>query len=147
MFGKAKNTISGHVKHIFENGELTSEAIVRLFQTVQTEGGWNVAREVEHYSLDMILALGFGVRGPVGVRCRQWVSDKLKEYLVKGFVLGDDHLKNLSRGHDYFDELTRRLQDMHTSERRFYQKVADIYAISENYGTNHALTRTLLATM
>lgn len=147
LFGKAKGTISEHIKHIFEDGEWTPEATVRLFRTVQTEGGREVTREVEHYNLDMILALGFRVRSPVGVRFRRWANDKLKEYLVKGFVLDDVRLKQPGKGPDYFDELTRRLQDIRTSERRFYQKITDIYATSVDYDSSHELTQTFFATV
>ena len=106
-----------------------------------------MSREVEHYNLDMVLALGFRVRSPVGVRFRQWANDKLKEYIVKGFVLDDERLKNPGKGRDYFDELTRRLQDIRTSERRFYQKITDIYVTSVDYDANHALTQTFFATV
>jgi hypothetical protein len=147
LFGKAKGTISEHIKHIFEDGELTPAATVRLFRTVQSEGEREVTREVEHYNLDMVLALGFRVRSPVGVRFRQWANDKLKEYIVKGFVLDDERLKNPGKGRDYFDELTRRLQDIRTSERRFYQKITDIYATSVDYDASHALTQTFFATV
>ena len=147
LFGKAKGTISEHIKHIFEDGELTPAATVRLFRTVQSEGERDVAREVEHYNLDMVLALGFRVRSPVGVRFRQWANDKLKEYLVKGFVLDDERLKNPGKGRDYFDELTRRLQDIRTSERRFYQKITDIYATSVDYDASHPLTQEFFATV
>jgi len=147
LFGKAKGTISEHIKHIFEDGELTPAATVRLFRTVQSEGGRDVTRELEHYNLDMVLALGFRVRSPVGVRFRQWANDKLKEYIVKGFVLDDARLKNPGKGRDYFDELTRRLQDIRTSERRFYQKITDIYATSADYDARHALTQTFFATV
>lgn len=147
LFGKAKGTISEHIKHIFEDGELAPAATVRLFRTVQSEGGREVTREVEHYNLDMVLALGFRVRSPVGVRFRQWANDKLKEYIVKGFVLDDARLKNPGKGQDYFDELTRRLQDIRTSERRFYQKITDIYATSVDYDASHALTQTFFATV
>jgi hypothetical protein len=147
LFGKAKGTISEHIKHIFEDSELTPAATVRLFRTVQQEGGRDVSREVEHYNLDMVLALGFRVRSPVGVRFRQWANDKLKEYIVKGFVLDDARLKNPGKGRDYFDELTRRLQDIRTSERRFYQKITDIYATSVDYDSSHALTQTFFATV
>lgn len=147
LFGKAKGTISEHIKHIFEDGELTPAATVRLFRTVQSEGGRDVTREVEHYNLDMVLALGFRVRSPVGVRFRQWANDKLKEYIVKGFVLDDARLKNPGKGQDYFDELTRRLQDIRTSERRFYQKITDIYATSVDYDASHPLTQTFFATV
>ncbi len=100
MFGKAKGTISEHIKHIFEDGELTPAATVRLFRTVQSEGARDVAREVEHYNLGMVLALGFRVRSPVGVRFRQWANDNLKESLVKGFVLDEERLKNPGKGRE-----------------------------------------------
>lgn len=106
-----------------------------------------MTREVEHYNLDMVLALGFRVRSPVGMRFRQWANDKLKEYIVKGFVLDDARLKNPGKGRDYFDELTRRLQDIRTSERRFYQKITDIYATSVDYDASHALTQAFFATV
>ena len=147
LFGKAKGTISEHIKHIFEDGELTPAATVRLFRTVQSEGGRDVTRELEHYNLEMVLALGFRVRSPVGVRFRQWANDKLNEYIVKGFVLDDARLKNPGKGRDYFDELTRRLQDIRTSERRFYQKITDIYATSVDYDASHMLTQEFFATV
>ncbi|MDD5478278.1 virulence RhuM family protein [Rhodoferax sp.] len=147
LFGKAKGTISDHIKHIFEDAELEPAATVRLFRTVQSEGGREVSREVEHYNLDMVLALGFRVRSPVAVRFRQWAADKLKEYITKGFVLDDQRLKNPGKGVDYFDELTRRLQDIRTSERRFYQKITDIYATSVDYDPTAHVTQTFFATV
>jgi len=144
LFGKAKGTISEHIKHIFEDGELVENSVVRLFRTTAADGK---QYEVAHYNLDMVLALGFRVRSPVGVRFRQWANDKLKEYIVKGFVLDDARLKNPGKGRDYFDELTRRLQDIRTSERRFYQKITDIYATSVDYDASHALTQTFFATV
>ena len=141
LFGKAKGTISEHIKHIFEDGELDENSVVRFFRTTAADGK---QYEVAHYSLDMVLALGFRVRSPVGVRFRQWANDKLKEYIVKGFVLDDARLKNPGKGLDYFDELTRRLQDIRTSERRFYQKITDIYATSVDYDASHQLTQVLL---
>jgi len=147
LFGKAKGTISEHIKHIFEDGELESEATVRLFRTVQIEGEREVTREVECYNLDMVLALGFRVRSPMAVRFRQWAADKLKQYIVKGFVLDDERLKNPQAGNDYFEELSRRIQDIRTSERRFYQKITDIYATSIDYDKDAALTQTFFATV
>lgn len=97
---------------------------------------------MEHYNLDMVLALGYRVRSPVGVRFRQWATDKLKEYMIKGFVLDDVRLKNPGKGVDYFDELARRLQDIRTSERRFYQKITDIYATSVDYDPKALLGNT-----
>ncbi len=147
LFGKAKGTISEHIKHIFEDGEQDENSVVRLFRTTAADGK---QYEVAHYNLDMVLALGFRVRSPVGVRFRRWASDKLKEFIVKGFVLDDARLKNpggQGTGLDYFDELTRRLQDIRTSERRFYQKITDIYATSVDYDSNDALTQAFFATV
>lgn len=144
LFGKAKGTISEHIKHIFEDGEQDESAVVRYFRTTAADGK---QYEVAHYNLDMILALGFRVRSPVGVRFRRWANDKLKEYIVKGFVLDDARLKQPGKGPDYFDELTRRLQDIRTSERRFYQKITDIYATSVDYDRGHELTHAFFATV
>ncbi len=147
LFGKAKGTISEHIKHIFEDGELEPQATVRLFRTVQTEGAREVVRDVDHYNLDMVLALGFRVRSTVAVRFRQWAADKLKEYITKGFMLDDERLKNPQVGNDYFEELTRRIQDIRTSERRFYQKITDIYATSIDYDKDAPVTQTFYATV
>ncbi|RFC32246.1 MAG: Virulence protein RhuM family protein [Candidatus Nitrotoga sp. SPKER] len=106
MFGRAKGTISDYIKHIFEDGELDENSVVRLFRTTAADGK---QYEVAYYNLEMVLALGFRVRSPVGMRFRQWANDKLKEYLVKGFVRDDERLKNHGKGRDYLDELTRRL--------------------------------------
>ena len=144
LFGKAKGTISEHIKHIFEDGELEEVSVVRLFRTTAADGK---QYEVAHYNLDMVLALGFRVRSPMAVRFRQWAADKLKEYIVKGFVLDDERLKNPQAGNDYFEELSRRIQDMRTSERRFYQKITDIYATSIDYDKDDALTQTFFATV
>ena len=141
LFGKAKGTVSEHIKHIFEDGELAPAATVRLFRTVQTEGRRTVEREVEHYNLDMVLAVGYRVRSQAGTRFRQWASAQLKEFIIKGFALDDARLKNPDKGRDYFDELARRLQDIRTSERRFYQKITDIYATSVDYDPSAVLTK------
>jgi hypothetical protein len=144
LFGKAKGTVSEHIKHIFEDGELDENSVVRYFRTTAADGK---QYEVAHYNLDMVLALGYRVRSQAGVRFRQWASDKLKEYIIKGFVLDDKRLKNPDKRRDYFDELTRRLQDIRTSERRFYQKITDIYATSIDYDPNHPLTKEFFATV
>lgn len=102
LFGKAKGTISEHIKPIFEDGELEDVSVVRLFRTIAADGK---QYEVAHYNLDMVPALGFRVRSPMAVRFRQWAADKLKKYIVKGFVLDDERLKNPQAGNDYFEEL------------------------------------------
>ena len=144
LFGKAKGTISEHIKHIFEDGELQESSVVRFFRTTASDGK---RYEVAHYNLDMVLALGYRVRSQVGVRFRQWASAQIKEYLIKGFLLDDQRLKNPGTGRDYFDELTRRLQDIRTSERRFYQKITDIYATSIDYDPHAEITQAFFATV
>ncbi|MBF0138332.1 MAG: virulence RhuM family protein [Magnetococcus sp. DMHC-1] len=144
LFGKAKSTISEHIDHILADGELEDAAVVRFFRTTAADGK---QYDVAYYNLDMVLALGYRVRSAAGVRFRQWASDKLKEYILKGFVLDDERLKNPGKGPDYFDELTRRLQDIRTSERRFYQKITDIYATSVDYDPSHPMTQEFFATV
>ena len=144
LFGKAKGTISEHIKHIFEDGELHEASVVRFYRTTATDGK---SYEVAHYNLEMVLALGFRVRSQAGVRFRQWANAQLKEFIIKGFVLDDERLKNPGKGRDYFDELTQRLQDIRTSERRFYQKITDIYATSVDYNPQAAITQEFFATV
>ena len=101
------NTINHHIKSIYEDGELLPEATIRQYRIVQTEGARQVGRQVEHYNLDMILAVGYRVRSPRGVQFRQWATERLREYLVKGFTLDDDHLKGRDRVADYFYEIKK----------------------------------------
>jgi len=144
LFGKSKTTISDHIRHIFEDNELIEDSVVRFIRTTAADGkSYNVA----YYNLDVVMAIGFRVRSTVGVRFRQWALEHLKEYVIKGFVLNDQRLKNPGRGRDYFDELTQRLQDIRTSERRFYQKITDIYATSIDYDADAAITREFFATV
>jgi hypothetical protein len=133
LFQVVKSTISEHIKHIFQEGELEKEATVRKFRTVQTEGTRNVNREIEYYNLDMIISVGYRVQSHVATRFRQWATQHIHEYIVKGFVLDDERLKNPDAPFDYFDELLRRIQDIRTSEKRFYQKITEIYATSIDY--------------
>lgn len=133
LFGKAKGTVSEHIKHIFEDRELDPGATVRRFRTVQLEGNREVARDVELFNLDMVLALGFRVRSSVAVRFRQWAADKLKEYIVKGFVLDDERLKRTDHAADYFDELLARIREIRASEQRVYQRIRDIFALASDY--------------
>jgi hypothetical protein len=144
LFVKSKKTVSEHIRNIFEEHELSPDAVVRKFRTTATDGK---VYNVDHYNLDMVIALGFRVRSQMAVRFRQWANDKLKEFIIKGFVLDDQRLKDPGRGNDYFDELTRRIQDIRTSERRFYQKITDIYATSVDYSKDDPLTQQFYATV
>ncbi|WP_100550899.1 virulence RhuM family protein [Caedibacter taeniospiralis] len=133
LFQVAKSTISEHIKHIYQEGELDQISTVRKFRTVQFEGERQVSRAVDYYNLDIIISVGYRVRSHVATRFRQWATKQLKEYIIKGFVLDDERLKNPDQPFDYFDELLRRIQDIRTSEKRFYQKITDIYATSVDY--------------
>jgi hypothetical protein len=133
LFQVGVPTINYHLKEIFATGELHPEATIRNIRIVRREGSRNVARSLEFYSLDAIISVGYRVKSTVATRFRIWATQQLREYIVKGFVLDDERLKNPDRPFDYFDELLRRIQDMRTSERRFYQKITDIYATSIDY--------------
>ena len=130
LYGKAKSTISGHIKNIFDDAELDENSVVRFFRTTAVDGK---TYNVQFFSLPLILAVGYRVRSIRGTQFRQWATQTLQEYLVKGFVMDDERLKNPDRPFDYFEELLRRIQDIRTSERRFYQKITDIYATSVDY--------------
>lgn len=131
LFQTTKQNVSLHVRNILAEGELSAEATVKEYLTVQTEGARQVKRTVTLYRLEMILAVGYRVRSPRGTQFRRWATSALKEYLVKGFVMNDARLKE--PGFDYFDELLERIRDIRASEARFYQKVRDILALSEDY--------------
>jgi hypothetical protein len=133
LFGTTVPNISMHLKNIFEEGELTPEATLQNFLTVRQEGSRQVSRKLEHYNLDAIISVGYRVKSRTATRFRIWATQRLREFIVKGFVLDDERLKNPDQPFDYFDELLRRIQDIRTSERRFYQKITDIYATSIDY--------------
>jgi hypothetical protein len=148
LFQTTKQNISLHIRNILEDGELPAAATVKEYLTVQTEGTRSVERSVEHYSLDMIIAVGYRVRSARGTQFRQWATATLAEYLTKGFALDDTRLKEARTfGADYFDELLARIRDIRASERRFYQKITDIYATSIDYDANAPLTQEFYATV
>lgn len=127
-------TINEHIGNIYSEGELSQKSTIRNFRIVRQEGKRQVGRNLIHYNLDMILAVGYRVRGNMGNHFRRWASRVLTEYMKKGFVLNDDRLKNPKEfGADYFDELLERIRDIRASEKRFYQKVKDIFSLSVDY--------------
>ncbi len=147
LFAKSISTISEHIKNIYDDGECTPEATFRKFRTVQSEGGRDVTRYIEAYSLDLILAVGYRVRSARGVQFRQWATTVLREYLVKGFAMDDARLKDPA-GLDYFDELLERIRDIRASEMRFYRKVRDIFkATSVDYDSSSQDAQTFFATI
>ncbi|WP_027965753.1 virulence RhuM family protein [Halomonas halocynthiae] len=132
LFQTTKQNVSLHAKNIFEDNELDPLATVKDSLTVQSEGKRQVKRKISYYNLDLILAIGYRVRSSRGVQFRQWASTHLKEFLIKGFVMDDERLKNPG-GWDFFDELLERIRDIRASEKRFYQKVRDLFALSSDY--------------
>jgi len=149
LFEVDVRTVNDHLKNIFESGELKQNSTIRKNRIVQTEGNREVSREVNFYNLDGIIALGYRVNSKKATQFRQWATKTLTEYIKKGFVLDDDMLKNGTRfGKDYFDELLERIREIRASERRFYQKITDIYAqCSYDYYKDAEITQTFYATV
>jgi len=149
LFGVDVRTINEHIGNIFESGELDREATIRKFRIVQIEGGREVERELDHYSLDAIIAVGYRVNSKQATQFRRWATDTLKEFVIKGFVLDDERLKlNKRFGKDYFDELIERIREIRASERRFYLKITDLYEqASIDYDAKAEITKTFFATV
>jgi hypothetical protein len=133
LFQVSVPTTNEHIKNIYKEAELLPEATIRKFRIVQKEGQRTIGRTVDFYNLDMIISVGYRVKSHIATRFRQWATQRIREYIVKGFVLDDERLKNPDQPFDYFEELLRRIQDIRTSEKRFYQKITDIYATSVDY--------------
>ena len=146
LFQRNKSTISRHIKNVFEEGELQADSTVAKNATVQTEGKRKVERDIAYYNLDMIISVGYRVNSYRGVQFRQWATMVLKEYIKKGFVLNDELLKNAGKG-NYFDELLARIRDIRSSEKIFYRKVLEIYALSIDYDPRVEMTKQFFATV
>ena len=132
LFQRNKSTISRHIKNVFEDGELNPDSTVAFFATIQNEGNRSVERNLAYYNLDMIISVGYRVKSHRGVQFRIWATNILREYLVKGFAMNDDLLKRAGGG-NYFDELLSRIRDIRSSEKVFYRKILEIYALSIDY--------------
>ncbi|MBZ0242345.1 MAG: virulence RhuM family protein [Bacteroidales bacterium] len=132
LFGKDKRTVSEHIGNVFKEGELDKSSTVRKFRTVQTEGTREVERELDYYNLDVIISAGYRVKSVQGNKFRIWATQRLKEYIIKGFTLNDDRFKSGS-SMNYFNELQERIREIRLSERFFYQKIKDIYTTSIDY--------------
>ncbi|MDX8378427.1 MAG: RhuM family protein, partial [Gallionella sp.] len=133
LFQTSSDNIGLHLKNIYSEGELSEVATTEDYSVVREEGVRQVKRSLKHYNLDAIISVGYRVQSHTATKFRQWATNQLREYIVKGFVLDDERLKNPDQPFDYFEELTRRIQDIRTSEKRFYQKITDIYATSVDY--------------
>jgi hypothetical protein len=133
LFQTTSQNITIHLRNVYEEGELEEFSTCKDFLQVRLEGSRQVERMQKFYNLDAIISVGYRVKSHVATKFRQWATRQIREYIVKGFVLDDERLKNPDLPFDYFDELTRRIQDIRTSERRFYQKITDIYSTSVDY--------------
>jgi hypothetical protein len=147
LFDVSQDNIGLHLKNIYDDGELIREATTEESSVVQTEGSRQVSRPLTLYSLDAILAVGYRVRSARGVQFRRWASTVLKEYLLKGFAMDDERLKNPDGRPDYFDEMLARIRDIRASEKRFYQKVRDLFALSSDYDKTDTATQQFFATV
>ena len=147
LFDVSTDNVGLHLKNIFEDAELSREATTEDSSVVQIEGAREVQRPITLYNLDAILAVGYRVRSPRGVQFRRWASTLLKDYLTKGFVLDDERLKNPDGRPDYFDEMLERIRDIRASEKRFYQKVRDLFALSSYYDKTDKATQVFFATV
>ena len=150
LFQTTKQNVSLHIRNIYEEGELARAGTVKESLTVQFEGRREVQRQIEVYNLDVIISVGYRVKSHRGTQFRIWATQRLREYLVKGFAMDDERLKEvrtLPGGRDYFDELLERIRDIRSSERRFYQKICDIYVTAVDYDPAHDLTKAFFATV
>lgn len=147
LFDVSTDNVGLHLKNIFEDQELSREATTEESSVVQTEGTREVQRALTLYNLDAVLAVGYRVRSPRGVHFRRWASTVLKEYLLKGFAMDDERLKNPDGRPDYFDEMLARIRDIRASEKRFYQKVRDLFALSSDYDKTDQAAQNFFATV
>ncbi len=145
IYNTTQQNISLHQKGIYTDGELEEEATHKKYLLVRQEGNRQVKREIDHYNLDMIIALGYRVQSPIAVRFRRWATRLLHEYIQKGFVMDDERLKQ--GGNRYFKELLQRIRDIRSSERNFYQQVTDIYATSTDYDPRSKTTKLFFSTV
>lgn len=137
LFQSSRTNIVEHIRHIYEEGELDEESTCRKFRQVRMEGLRQVTREIPHYNLDMIISLGYRVKSMIATHFRRWATERLKEYLIKGFTMDDDRLKNLGGG-SYWHELLDRIRDIRSSEKVMYRQVLDLYATSVDYDPKSA---------
>ena len=145
IYSTTKQNVSQHIDNILADGELEENRTVKNFLTVRQEGKRQVHRDITYYNLDMIIALGYRVQSPIAVRFRRWATQRLHEYIQKGFTMDDERLKQ--GGNRYFKELLQRIRDIRSSERNFYQQVTDIYATSTDYDPRATMTKQFFATV
>lgn len=148
LFQTTSQNITLHIKSIYSEGELSEEATCKNYLQVQVEGGRKVQRSLKHYNLEAIIAVGYRVKSHRGTQFRRWATERLREYLVKGFTMDDERLKEgRGLGADYFDELLERVRDIRASEKQFYRKITEIYGLSVDYDPNAEITHEFFATV
>ena len=148
LYQTTPQNITLHIKNIYKEGELEENSTCKNYLQVQTEGNRRVQRNSRHYNLEMIIAVGYRVRSSRGTQFRRWATERLNEYLVKGFTMDDERLKGMRNiGDDYFDELLERIRDIRASEKRFYKKITDIYALSIDYDGKSEEAKKFFATV
>ncbi|MBU0520443.1 virulence RhuM family protein [bacterium] len=148
LFGVEVPAISKHLGNIYDTGELERKVTISILETVRQEGARNVKRKLEYYNLDAIIAVGYRVNSYQATQFRIWATKTLREFVIKGFVLDDERLKQGRRfGKDYFDELLERIREIRTSERRFYQKITDIFALAADYNKDAPITKEFFASV
>ncbi len=148
LYQTTPQNITLHIKNIYEEGELEENSTCKNYLQVRNEGNRRVQRNSRHYNLEMIIAIGYRVRSSRGTQFRRWATERLNEYLVKGFTMDDERLKGMRNiGDDYFDELLERIRDIRASEKRFYKKITDIYALSIDYDGKSEEARKFFATV
>ena len=147
LFQTTQQNISLHIQNIYAEGELRPEATHKDFLSVRREGNRDVQRRLEFYNLDMIISVGYRVKSAVATRFRQWATERLREYIVKGFTLDDERLKGRDRLTDYFDELLARIREIRASEKRVYQRIREIFSLASDYREGEQETQVFFATM
>ena len=147
LFGKGRSTITEHIINIYEEEELEQNSTCRKFRRVRLEGSRDVEREIDHYNLDVIISVGYRVKSKQGTKFRQWATKRIHEYIVKGFTMDDDRLKQEGARSRYFEELLQRIRDIRSSERNFSQKITYIYATIIDYRKDEELTKVFFATV
>ena len=147
LFQTTQQNVSLHLRNIYQEGELELAATHKDFLSVRPEGKRTVTRSVDYYNLDAVISVGYRIKSVVATRFRMWATQRLREYIVKGFTMDDERLKNPDQPFDYFEELLRRIQDIRTSERRFYQKITDIYATSIDYDPTQVISISFFQTV
>jgi len=144
LFNKGRSTITEHISNVFKEGELQEESVCRNSRRTGADGKTYI---IKYYNLDVIISVGYRVKSLRGTQFRIWATQRLKEYLIKGFTMDDERLKQGGKGMRYFDELLQRIRDIRSSERNFYQKVTDIYATSVDYHKDDKMTKEFFATV